>query len=117
MSRASTAPVLDPAPGSLPAAFQALDGVTRRELNIALVLVSLQILLCEAGAVVLLGDIARWTAGQLHDAEVWALAQIRANQRTPAGTRTSVLRPDHVVAATLNRQPARHAGSARRRKR
>lgn len=69
--------------------------------HIPVVLRAVQRLLSEAGAIVLLGDLAAWNAGQLHDAEVWALAQIEATSKAKPGTSVSIAWPEHVAEAAL----------------
>lgn len=65
----------------------------------------LQDLLKQAGAVVLLDQIAAWTEPQRDAAHTWATAQIAAAKKDKPGHRTSVRWPEHVAAASGSRVP------------
>jgi hypothetical protein len=64
----------------------------------------LQQLLKDAGAVILVSEIAAWTAEQCDEASAWATAQIAASAKDKAGHHTSVKWPAHVAAASGSRQ-------------
>lgn len=65
----------------------------------------LQDLLKEAGAVILLDQVAAWTVAQREQAHAWATAQIQATANSKPGHSVSVRWPAHVSAASGSRVP------------